>query len=56
MKVKEIITQSLAKKSSAIVGMILAMIVVVVCEIFGILIIRNLVDDVFEKNIAENPG
>jgi ABC-type multidrug transport system fused ATPase/permease subunit len=56
MKVKDIISQALANKVSTIVFLVLAIILAVACEMFGILIVRNLVDDVFVKSIEENPG
>lgn len=56
MRVKEIITQSLANKVTTIILMLLSMIVTVACEVFMVLIIRNMVDDVFVKPISENPG
>lgn len=56
MKVKDIISQALTNKISTIIFLILAIIIGVVCEMFGILIVRNLVDDVFVKTIEENPG
>ena len=46
MRVKEIITQSLANKVSTIILLIFSMIMAVVAEMFAVLIIRNLVDRV----------
>jgi len=56
MRAKEIITQSLGNKISTIILMLLSMIVSVLCQVFMVLVIRNLVDDVFVKPISENPG
>ena len=55
MRVKEIITQSLANKVSTIILLIFSMIMAVVAEMFAVLIIRNLVDRVFVTSITENP-
>ena len=56
MRVKEIITHSLGNKISTIILMIFSMIVTVVLEVFMVLVIRNMVDDVFVKVIDDNPG
>ena len=55
MRVKDIITQSLANKVSTIIILIFSMIMAVVAEMFAVLIIRNLVDRVFVTSFTENP-
>lgn len=55
MKIKEIINNSIKKKVSPIVYFFLSIIIVVTLQVFLILIIRELVDNIFVKNISDQP-
>ncbi|MDD4000560.1 MAG: hypothetical protein PHX62_06685, partial [Bacilli bacterium] len=55
MKVKDIISQSLTSKISTIILMVFSMMLSVACLMFGVLVIRKLVDTVLVTNISEDP-
>ncbi len=55
MKVKDIITQALANKVSTIIFLVFSMMFTVACEMFAILVIRKLVDNVLVTPFTENP-
>src|SRR5690554_3385538 len=55
MKTKELISQTLSKKISKILYVVLTLIVSAALQVFCILILRTLIDNIFQTPVAEEP-